>query len=194
MINKIHFNEVNKLINDYLLICNKSKKQFVNLTIKHSKIFSNKIQKLIHLYFFNLNINHYKLNYFISFQNSFQKNNILFNKIIFQLRKNNLIIDNYIYPSDVKILSQDLTIKPFWNDEIRILSKKLFLPSSNNLMQSNYKNKTLDSKSWFEINKITGFDNYYYRLKTKDNDNLIEKITKTRKIKPKDCVFSLCSI
>ena len=174
----------NKLINDYLLICNKSKEQLINIPIQqYSKIFINKIRKLIHFYFFNFNIDHYNLNHFISFQNIFQKNNILFNKIIFQLKKNNLIIDNYINPSDVKILSQDLTIKPFWNNEIQSLSEKLFLPTSNNLMKSNYKNKTLDSKSWFEINKITGFDNYYYRLKTKDNDNSIKKITKTRKIK-----------
>ena len=174
----------NKLINNYLLICNKSKEQLINIPIQqYSKIFINKIRKLIHFYFFNFNIDYCNLNYFIFFQNISQKNNVLFNKIIFQLKKNNLIIDNYINPSDVKILSQDLTVKPFWNNEIRLLSEKLFLPSSNNLIQSNYKNKTLDSKSWFKINKITGFDNCYYRLKTKDNNNLIEKITKTRKIK-----------
>ena len=66
-------------------------------------------------------------------------NNKCYFNIINRLQQSNLIQNDLILPSLVKMLTIDFTIRPFWNDKIQKLSDKLFLPSTNNIKQSNEK-------------------------------------------------------
>ena len=62
------------------------------------------------------------------------KFNKLNNRIKFlsgHMEKKNLMQDNLILPSVIKISDSNLQIKPFWNDKIRKISEKIFLPKDS---------------------------------------------------------------
>jgi hypothetical protein len=139
---------------------------------KRSLACYNKALKLKRLYYtvhknndaFILFIKHYK--------------NILFlNKIISNIRlKENT--DN-ILPSTFKYYQKDITIKPFWNDTINKLSKKLFLPTDENMTKiDNFTN--VFKKTWFLTEFYKSKQDVDYEMNVNVDYNFNRKTKKTR--------------
>ncbi len=106
-----------------------------------------------------------------------------FRLIINCMQKNHLTVDN-LHPSTVINYQNNLKIKPFWNSKIQKLSDKLFLPSTENLVHIDNDNiNTFDANSWFSVKHYTGLDKKFYKLKTKDHEQSIKKITKCKQVK-----------
>src|SRR5438445_409355 len=86
----------------------------------------------------------YKINYYKHFNEACSLEQLYFNNInkfyytiVNRLIQLNLIHNDVIIPSLFKLVVKDLTIRPFWNDKIQSLSDKLFLPSEDNIQESN---------------------------------------------------------
>lgn len=108
--------------------------------------------------------------------------NSQFNTIIKMMDKNKLIENDHIVPSILNEFNKDITIKPFWNSKIQLLSDKLYLPSFDNLHKSDYIHKAFASDTWFSVENYVNLDRPYF-LKTKENNNEINDIIKTNQIK-----------
>ena len=82
-----------------------------------------------------------------------QRNISLLNKIFSRINKNKTHIHNNYSPSLVKCMSKDLSIKPFWDDNIKKLSDQLFMPTFDNLVTIENPFNTFNYKNWFDVTK-----------------------------------------
>ena len=113
------------------------------------------------------------------------KLNSRFNYLSGHMEKKNLTQDNLILPSVIKIVDSNLQIKPFWNDKIKKISEKLFLPEYHKIKKlEEITNKTLNSKTWFESKEykpIEDIDSSVFSLKNISPEE--GKVKKVKKIK-----------
>lgn len=90
---------------------------------------------------------------------------------------------NLLLPSTIKVIDKDKQIKPFWNEEIKQLSKKLFMPSKKNIIKSNTIPRQFSSDTWFDykehIPKIGNQLNKEFQI---GKSKLTNKTKKTLKI------------
>lgn len=121
------------------------------------------------------NINTYRLAYLMNM-------NKQFTNIANLIEKHKLLYNNQLLPSIVREYSTDIAIKPFWNARIQNLSDKLYLPSFDNLYESDIRDNTFSSDSWFNIENYVNPEEPY-RLKTKAIDISVNDIIKTKQIK-----------
>ena len=157
-----------------------------SFTIIKNNIFT----KLINI----LNIDANNKYYFIkTFNKKFFSTELLKSKInkYFQI-----LTDDYVIHYDLLLgLIKDDNCIPFWNDNIKSMSKKLFLPIKKNLELIN-KPKTFDSDTWFKTEHFMYNDlnpetiDIETKKERKFNDKYIDKKTseekyviKSRKIK-----------
>ena len=123
------------------------------------------------------NVTSYRLSYLI-------KINKTFNLVIKSMVKCNLFDNDQIYPSIFINFYKNIQIKPFWNNEIQLLSDKLFLPSIDNINKLNENTiRTFNSNTWFTVDQFAGNNQKYYQLKLKNNEPNNNKIVKCKKIK-----------
>lgn len=150
---------------------------------KYNKLLTTNKRKYI-IDLFNKKIAYYKITKNSSFLFAYLINvNNSFYKVINCMNKNNSILDgSNLFPSIFKASHKNISIKPFWNNKIQLLSNKLFLPSNDNLIQSPIINKTFQSSN-IQFEHFTGLNPKYYQLKTKQNDIVFENIIKCRQIK-----------
>ena len=112
------------------------------------------------------------------------KRNLLceFKNILFKMSKSNLIfINDNINVFSFKNVMDNNNIKPFWNDKIKKLSNKLFLPSNENIDKVDNFSVTLNN-SWFASDCYVDKNNKSYNLKIKKRPDNNSQITKCRKI------------
>lgn len=107
---------------------------------------------------------------------------VKFKHIVDKMFKTNAFDGISVYPSIVKLYEKDIIIKPFWNNKIKKLSDKLYLPTQDKLCQNN-NDIVLKFQSWFKIKSYDNPDSKYYRLKTKNINQNVSDITKCRQIK-----------
>lgn len=107
----------------------------------------------------------------------FDRLNNQFNNIVCKIRK-----DDYneytIMPSLIKDYQNNF--KPFWNDQIKALSNKIYMPSFYNTHITLPKRKEL-SNTWFNHRLVTGFHNNY-KLKFTNTVYPMESVINTRQI------------
>lgn len=111
-----------------------------------------------------------------------KKINYQYKKIINTINKCTTINDKTLKPSLISEFNKDLQIKPFWNNKIQLLSDKLYLPSSDNLVEANFNHEVFNSDSWFNIEHYINTDKPY-KLQFKDVKETIKEITKVSQIK-----------
>jgi IS605 OrfB family transposase len=183
---QIHSNIINYDFSSY--IDENFKYLYKNITPDY-KIFYNSLNK----YYVSYNNEKY---YFIKFFNNY-------NKVIYQLNNkiniyknifNDSIDYNIKYEYFIGLIKDDNCI-PFWNDEIKEISKNIFLPIKENLKEVKQP-KTFNYKNWFStkhyINKNPNdklykiennverkFNNTYLDIKT----GKIKNIIKCKKVK-----------
>jgi len=121
------------------------------------------------------NLNTYRLAYLMNL-------NKQFTNIANIIEKHKLFHNNKLLPSIVREYNADITIKPFWNAQIQKLSDKLYLPSSDNLYESDAIDRTFTSESWFNIDSYVNQEEPY-RLKTKAINTSVNELFKTKQIK-----------
>ena len=106
------------------------------------------------------------IKHFLRYQKNIELLYILIKKFK-EINKEDNIYNNYSY---FIFFIKDQTCKPFWNEKIKNISKKIFLPIEENIREIE-KNKTFLAKTWFKTNHFI----------SKKNENKIEMI-KERKI------------
>jgi putative transposase len=91
-----------------------------------------------------------------------------------------------IYPQTFCWYQKDITVKPFWNNQINELSKKIFLPIKKNIKLIGIQNKTNTfDDSWFS-NKFYASknkNNYSYPISENKQKEDTDKLIATRNIK-----------
>ena len=113
-----------------------------------------------------------------------QRNISLLNKIFSRINKNKTHIHNNYSPSLVKCMSKDLSIKPFWDDNIKKLSDQLFIPTFDNLVTIENPFNTFNYKNWFDVTKQIPLNPIENDLFNYSNEDYEEKdITKCKKVK-----------
>ena len=88
---------------------------------------------------------------------------------------------NNLLPTLFKLMAEDLHIVPFWNNKIQKISDKLFLPSFENIKQTDTP-KNL-ANSWFKIQFFENIEENKYKLITKKIEQHQNDIIKCRKIR-----------
>jgi len=108
------------------------------------------------------------------------------NYLIHHMNKKNIIQDNLILPSIIKIVDKNLQIKPFWNDKIKNVSDKIFLPSYIHTKKMKHTtNNTLNSDTWFETSEYVPLKKHKsknnYQIKDKSfADGIVKKVKKIK--------------
>jgi transposase len=140
-------------------------------------------------------LNH--LNYIISIQRNYNKyidlqlyhasfminNNLKFKSIINFIIKSNAAPDNLIFPSIFKAFQYNPKIKPFWNNDIKLLSDKLFLPLNNNIIKSDNIPNTFKSDTWFNVDIYDPIIKGTHKFNIKKNSYKEDDIIKCKDIK-----------
>jgi hypothetical protein len=151
---------------------------YLKLNISEKKQF-NKIKNMI-----NLNVNNYDL--IIRFTNQIKLSKQLsyfiskYTNFVTLLNNNTNNINNINY-NDLFMLIKDADCAPFWNEQIAEISKKIHLPSQNNIVETNIKPTTFNYKNWFNTE-------HYISNNKLDNieinkERAYKDTTKTNKIK-----------
>jgi len=121
-----------------------------------------------------------------SVNNKLNKVNSRLKYLCSHMVKKELTQDNLILPSIIKVADKNLQIKPFWNNKIKEISNKIYLPTFKNTKKlKRVQNKTLKSKTWFNTEE-------YVPIKKQKIDKTFElknipfikgNVTKVKKIK-----------
>ena len=149
-------NKYNKIVYDTI------EKNFLyhNYNIIYNNLYNNSY------YIISKYINSNKYRNFYKYQNNFIKifkiklklNNIFIKKIstYYKSRHVDVIVD---YSDLLKLIKDDKCV-PFWNDKIKNISQKIFLPTSDNLIKIKNKKeiKTFNYKNWFETAHYKGLN------------------------------------
>jgi len=170
--NLIFMNYVNQYQND------KYDQLYLKLNISEKKQF-NKIKNMV-----NYNVNKYDL--IIRFTNQIKLSKQLsyfiskYTNFVTLLNNNTNNINNINY-NDLFMLIKDADCAPFWNEQIAEISKKIHLPSQNNIVETNIKPTTFNYKNWFNTE-------HYISNNKLDNieinkERAYKDTTKTNKIK-----------
>jgi len=160
-----------------------NKKKPPDIQICHKYIIDDYMDKKIMKFFKKLKLNYFNNRSFASpallfFHHTFILSlNTIFNKI----HNDGFSKEQNIEPSYFKFMQNNMKLKPFWNNDIKKLSDKIFLPSHENItLKSNDCFKSLNN-SWFTYSFETGKStNYHVRF----NKNPIyqEPVTRVRQI------------
>jgi putative transposase len=160
-----------------------NKKKPPDIQICHKYIIDDYMDKKIMNFFKKLKFNYFKYRSFASptllfFHHTFILSlNTIFNKI----HNDGFTNEQNIMPSFFKFMQNNMKLQPFWNNNIKKLSNKIFLPSYENItLKSNDCFKSLNN-SWFTYSFETGKStNYHVRF----NKNPIYQgpVTRVRQI------------
>lgn len=89
----------------------------------------------------------------------------------------------FIDHNDLFMLIKDTKCQPFWNDQVKELSDKIFMPTPDNLVQINSP-QTFSSSNWFETTHYSGINKLDDIVTTTNmQTNISNETTKTNKIK-----------
>ena len=136
----IFINYVNQYQNDTY------EQLYLKLNVFEKKQF-NKIKNMV-----NLNLNNYDL--IVRFTNQIKLTKQLsyfilkYTDFLKLLNNDTNNIDNINY-NDLFMLIKDAECAPFWNEQIAETSKKIHLPSQNNIIETNIKPNIFNYKNWF---------------------------------------------
>jgi putative transposase len=88
----------------------------------------------------------------------------------------------FIDHNDLFMLIKDTKCQPFWNDQVKELSYKIFMPTLDNLVQINSP-QTFSSSNWFETVHYSGINKSDDIITTNTQAIILNETTKTNKIK-----------
>ena len=162
---------------------------------RNTKFSSRQIRFINHklLFFDNIYQNNNKLiKCYDAFINNYISCPLYFNKIVQIMTRHNSFDGISVSPSIVRILMDNMRIRPFWNQKIKRISDKLFLPSIDNIRPYNGLNKSINSPTWFGVDEYIGKlgklgklgkQKKYYGIKTKEE--IVDDLTfkRVRQIK-----------
>ena len=144
--------------------------KYNNIQLCYKYYVDDYMDKKIMIFFKKLNLNYFKNRSFASpallfFHHTFILSlNTIFNKI----HNDGFPKEQNIEPSFFKFTQNNMKLKPYWNNDIKKLSDKIFLPSHENItLKSNDCFKSLNN-SWFTYSFETGKSTNYHVRFNKD--------------------------